>query len=216
MFLLSLLAKEPSGSSDLLPEDDIEFVGAWCAPVVSFADPDWASNVGSPHRDYPSSDESVTVSVTSDHVGAWCTPVDVTDVTFVATPVERETLYDDVADVAPPFFVANARSKSAVSSATRTGVTSGMNTWSLSKLLQSGRQARIFSASGHWRFCAQPNHQVRRQMFFHSPTKLKLPLLSMVDCCFMMWNLLRMSSLLKMRTLCRNSFDPSKTNGCTS
>lgn len=73
--------------------EDIEFVGAWCAPVVSLADPDLTPEIGSPPHAYLSSDASATF----DGVGAWCASVDVTDVTIVATPVEREIV--DVEDL---------------------------------------------------------------------------------------------------------------------
>jgi hypothetical protein len=94
--------KDPSKNTDDDgddDEDDIEFVGAWCAPVVSFADPDLTPDNFSPHHDYPSSDES--------GVGVWCAPVSVADVTFVVNPVEREILVDDPAnfDHIDPFLV---------------------------------------------------------------------------------------------------------------
>ena len=68
--------------------------------VVSFADPDLTPDNFSPHHDYPSSDESVAGA-------CWCASVSVADVTFVATPVEREILVDDPADFdhIDPFLV---------------------------------------------------------------------------------------------------------------
>jgi hypothetical protein len=92
--------KDPSKDTDDKNDNDIEFVGAWCAPVVSFADPDLTPDNFSPHLDYPSSDESVA--------GAWCASVSsVADVTLVAIPLEREILVDDPADFdhIDPFLV---------------------------------------------------------------------------------------------------------------
>jgi hypothetical protein len=90
----SVTTIEPRDSVADLSAADIEFVGAWCAPVVSFADPDLTPEFGSPSHYYPSSDASAT---SDGGVGAWCAPVDVTDVTFIATPVEREIV--DVQDL---------------------------------------------------------------------------------------------------------------------
>lgn len=75
----AVTTKEPSASPDVVfPEVNIEIVSAWCAPVVSFADPDLTPHPSSPHHEYPSSDESVN----SGGGGAWCVPVDVSDVTL--------------------------------------------------------------------------------------------------------------------------------------
>ena len=50
----SVTTIEPRDSVADSSAEDIEFVGAWCAPVVSFADPDLTPDFGSPHHDYPS------------------------------------------------------------------------------------------------------------------------------------------------------------------
>ena len=93
--------KDPPTGAPEEEEDDIEFVGAWCAPVVSFADPDLTPDNHSPYNDYPSSSDMSLV-------GTWCAPVTLTDATFVAAiPVEREILVDDPADFdcIDPFLV---------------------------------------------------------------------------------------------------------------
>jgi hypothetical protein len=87
----AVTTKDPSAALHESDDDDIELVGAWCAPVISFADPDLTPDNHSSYNDYPSSDTSLA--------GAWCAPVTLTDVTFVAAiPVEREILADDPAD----------------------------------------------------------------------------------------------------------------------
>ena len=85
--------KDPLTASHDNDDDDITFVGAWCAPVVSFTDPPLPPPPppDSPYTAYPSSDESIA--------GAWCAPVTITDAIFVAAPpVEREILVDDPTD----------------------------------------------------------------------------------------------------------------------